>query len=256
MNVKQFQRVLALVLPLALGDLLSGAVAAESNQTDAGRGAVAASFSTFQIVPDRNIFNPNRYARSGPRTYTPRTATRRSTTFSLAGIMSYHQGEMPGTYAFFDGTSAEFRKVAQLSDEIAGFKVTDITFDTVTIANGTNQMQLKVGSQLRLESAGHWVVAEARSLRSSVDESGGYRDRRRSFSSGAISESNTNNATEGMDNTQPPDEGAPGDEPPAEAAEGEQPAPTLNLPAGAAGDALQRLMEMRQREEQQSGNPR
>jgi hypothetical protein len=216
-----------------------------------------ASFSEFQIIPDRNIFNPNRYARSGPRTYTPRQ-TRRTTSFTLTGIMSYGEGETPGTYAFFDGSSADFRKVLQVDGTIANFKASSVTLDTVTLQSDTNQYLLKIGNQLREESPGHWALAEQTALlaRSSYDEpgSGGSMPRRSFDSSGApIDNSGTNSLAETMAQEAPPDSG---DAPPDDAGNPPEPegAATLALPSGPAGDALQRLMLLRQQEEQQTGN--
>jgi hypothetical protein len=216
-----------------------------------------ASFSEFQIISDRNIFNPNRYARSGPRTYTPRP-TRRTTSFTLTGIMSYGEGETPGTYAFFDGSSADFRQALQRDGTIAIFKVSRVTLDAVTLQSDTNQYVLKIGYQLREESPGHWVVVEQPTLlaRSSFDEPvSGTSDRRRSFDSSTAPAdgSGTNNLEAAMAQDAPPDSGeAPTEE------TGNPPEPdataTLALPAGPAGDALQRLMEQRRREEEQTGN--
>ena len=234
--------------------LCAGGLTARAETTNA---PVHASFSDFQIVSDRNIFNPNRYARSGTRTYTPRQ-TRRTTSFTLTGIMSYGEGETPGTYAFFDGSSADFRQALQLDGTIANFKVSRVTLDSVTLLNDTNQYVLKIGYQLRQESPGHWVVAEPTTLlaRSSYDEpSSGRSERRRSFDRLAVTtdESGTNILETAMAQDEAPDSG---EAPPEDASNPPEPdaAATLALPAGPAGDALQRLMELRRREEEQTGN--
>jgi hypothetical protein len=219
-----------------------------------------ASFSAFQVIPDRNIFNPNRYARSAPRTY-PSRVTRHSTSFTLAGIMSYSRGETPGTYAFFDGTSAELRKVLQPAGVIADFKVAAITFDSVTLQRETNQTVLKVGMQMRQESAGHWLLAtqSQTSARSSYDEGVASFDRSRSNSSSpgpAITGDMVpadGSDTNVVENASEPDSGdQSGGPPPGET--GASPAETLALPPGPGNDALQRLMLLRQQEEQRTGN--
>src|SRR5262245_5625183 len=70
-------------------------------------------YSTFKIVTDRNIFNPHRYARSSRVRETRPTA--KSDSFALVGTMSYERG----TFAFFDGSKSEFRKVVKPAEAIA-----------------------------------------------------------------------------------------------------------------------------------------
>src|SRR6266404_1853175 len=67
-------------------------------------------YQSFRIISERNIFNPNRSGRSDRSEYrTRREPDRRgrSTAFGLIGTMSYEKG----SFAFFDGTSSEYRKV-------------------------------------------------------------------------------------------------------------------------------------------------
>ncbi len=108
-------------------------------------------FSTFKIITDRNIFNPRRSAR-----YTPRTETRRATprveSFALLGTMSYEKGP----FAFFDGTSSDYRKAVKPDETIAGYKVTGIEPAFVKLRSPTNEMELRVGMQLSREEGGAW----------------------------------------------------------------------------------------------------
>ena len=85
--------------------LIAGSFAASAQDTNA---TARTDYQFFSVIADRNIFDPNRYAHatgsrpaesSGPRT----------PGFALVGTMSYRKG----TYAFFDGTSAEYRKVLE-----------------------------------------------------------------------------------------------------------------------------------------------
>ena len=59
-------------------------------------------FTPFQIIGQRNIFDPNRvpHVRSGYSRSAPRIVD----SFSFVGTMSYAKG----TFAFFDGTSPDF----------------------------------------------------------------------------------------------------------------------------------------------------
>lgn len=132
-------------------------LAQETNRTN------EADFSSFQIISERNIFNPNRTARHkrGSRTESVADA------FSLVGTMSYNKG----TYAFFDGTSSDYRKVLQNAGTIAGYKVTDITPTAVKLANGDKQLVMKVGTQMRREEKGSWQLASTGELPVATTES-------------------------------------------------------------------------------------
>ena len=48
---------------------------------------------------------------------------RQADSFSLVGIIGYGEGRLAGVYAFFDGSSSQYQKTAQLNDSIATFKV-------------------------------------------------------------------------------------------------------------------------------------
>jgi hypothetical protein len=70
-------------------------------------------FASFQIIGQRNIFDPNRV----PHRRSSAPAARVVDSFSFVGTMSYAKG----TFAFFDGTSPDFRKVLELDGSIADF---------------------------------------------------------------------------------------------------------------------------------------
>ena len=74
---------------------------------------------------------------------------------TLVGTMSYEKG----TFAFFDGTSSEYKKALKLTDSIAGYKVTNIAPNGVKLASGTNELELSVGAQLRREENGPWRLS-------------------------------------------------------------------------------------------------
>ncbi len=120
--------------------------------TRPGNGPIQLDFSAFRIIADRNIFDPNRQPNrrfirgNGP----PRTTE----SFSLVGIMSYEKG----TFAFFDGTSSDYRKALQLAGAIADYKITSIAPDSVKLASSTNELELRVGMQLRRQDDGGWSL--------------------------------------------------------------------------------------------------
>ena len=117
------------------------------------------TYESFRIIRERNIFNPNRSGRSG---YTrrdrepPRTV--RTEAFGLVGTMSYEKGP----FAFFDGTSSQYRRVVEPAETIAGYTVKEIGMDTVTL-EGTNgqPLQLAVGMQMRRQDDSEWQVSTA-----------------------------------------------------------------------------------------------
>jgi hypothetical protein len=105
---------------------------------------------SFRIIYERNIFNPNRSPRSSgtpppvTRQEPERRPTPRSESFALVGTMSYEKG----SYAFFDGSSSQFRKVVQPDEAIAGFKVVSVTPKCVTLEHEGKTIELCVGMQL------------------------------------------------------------------------------------------------------------
>ena len=110
-------------------------------------------FSSFRLIAERNIFDPNRFPRRGPATGpAPKTIE----SFALVGILSYEKG----TFAFFDGSSAAYKKALKVADTIAGYKLTDLTPEAVKLAAGTNQVELRVGTYLRREEQGEWTLAK------------------------------------------------------------------------------------------------
>ena len=108
-------------------------------------------YSAFRVVADRNIFDPNRAPRSTRAPAPQRTID----SFSLVGTMSYEKGD----FAFFDGSSSDYKKVLKTNDVIAGYKIVTISPELVTVAAGTNQLGLKVGTQMRRGEDGRWERA-------------------------------------------------------------------------------------------------
>lgn len=133
-----------------------------SRATGSGQGSSTVQTSSrtrldylaFRIIPDRNIFNPNRAPRR-PFTRTPSAPPKVTQTFSLLGTMSYEKGAI----AFFDGSSYEYRKALKPGDAIAGYKVADIALNSVKLTSGTNEVELPVGREMRREDQGQWLLA-------------------------------------------------------------------------------------------------
>jgi len=110
-------------------------------------------YANFKIVADRNIFNPNRRGARQPNDYVPPAVD----SFSLVGTMSYEKG----TFAFFSGSRSQYQKALKLDDSIAGYKVASIGENTVKLAQGTNQIELRMGMQMRREENGPWRASSS-----------------------------------------------------------------------------------------------
>jgi hypothetical protein len=115
-------------------------------------------FQSFKIISQRNIFNPNRRANM-PNADIVRPKQVQIDFFTLNGTMSYEDRH----YAFFEGTSSQYRKVLAPSDIIAGYKISEIGDDHVMLAASSNQViNLRVGMQMKRQDGGPWsLVASA-----------------------------------------------------------------------------------------------
>jgi hypothetical protein len=135
-------------------DYSSGSDRTQANAaTGTNNGPVSLDYSAFKMIVDRNIFDPNRVPHQPGQV---RVVSRpKSDYVTLVGTMSYEKG----TFAFFDGTSSDYKKALKLTDSIAGYKVTNITPNSVKLAAGTNELNLNVGAQLRREEDGPWLLA-------------------------------------------------------------------------------------------------
>lgn len=110
-------------------------------------------FSAYRIIAERNIFNTNRSARVS-RNNRPVERPKTVQSFSLVGTMSYEKG----SFAFFDGTSADYRKVGSIQDRLAGFTIEEIRPKGVKLSDGTNQFDMLIGMQMRREDEAPWKL--------------------------------------------------------------------------------------------------
>lgn len=111
----------------------------------------ALDYSSFNIISTRNIFNPNR------RNYRAPSPERRARvdSFTLVGTMTYEKGPV----AFFDGTSSEFRRPLKPADTIGGYRIADITQNSITLLASSNKtIKLNIGMQMKRTDGGPWTV--------------------------------------------------------------------------------------------------
>jgi hypothetical protein len=144
------QQLGGLLVSLALA--LTSVFIAAAQTTNA---PAAINYSSFQIVLERNIFDPNRYAHT---THSRGHSVSKSAPyFSLVGTLSSRNGML----AFFDGNDSDYRKVLSLDGNIAGYKVAEITLRGVKLASTNKPVELKVGAQMRQAGKGEWQLAES-----------------------------------------------------------------------------------------------
>lgn len=164
-----------------------------SGKAAATNGPASTDYAYFQPVNDRNIFNPARVPNRPDR---PRpTETRRTPkveSLSLVGTLRYEKG----IFAFFDGTSSEFRKALKEGDAVGGHRILSVTDSTVRLVVQDRAVDLKVGNQLRREDEGEWTLASGVTLGAS-SASGGSGSTSSSSSSGntASASANSSNAS-------------------------------------------------------------
>jgi hypothetical protein len=196
-------------------------------------GPARLDYSSFRIIAERNIFNAYRSGRASRSREDDRRPPARVDAFTLVGTMDYEKG----LFAFFDGTSSEYRKALQPGGAIGGYQLAEIGSGRVKLTNETAQHELRVGLQLRRQEGGEWEAhasGEAYASYSPRSERGGERgsDRwggrgsdRRGDRAGA--EAATSSSTNGA------------------------PAATAASTSSAdADEVLKRLMEQRERETQ------
>jgi hypothetical protein len=173
----------------------------------------ALSYEYFKLIAERNIFDPSRTPRSRGSRTTEVRRTPRVESFALVGTMSYAKGDI----AFFDGTSSQYHKAAKVGDAIGAYKVKEVTSSLVKLAGEKQEVELKVGQQLRREDEGEWQVAA----------------RSGSFASSSGPPPTNGNGGEASSN-------ARSDSPPSASSESPSPA--------GASDLLKRLREQREKE--------
>ncbi len=122
------------------------------------------------VFGERNIFDPRRLPVVRGRQEPPPVIE----TFALTGTMNSDDGLL----AFFDGNNQAYRKVLKPGGKIDGYTVAEITHESVKLVADTNQVQLKVGMQMRRTGNGAWSPGEssASSFASMSRNSSGFSD--------------------------------------------------------------------------------
>jgi hypothetical protein len=132
---------------LALATAVWQTAAQETN------GVSRPDFQSFNLISERNIFDPTRYPRR--TTEAPRPRSTRTESFKLVGTMI----STNGTFAFFDSASSQYKKTAKVGDTIAGYKVAAITHDDVQLsATNSQAIEMGMGMQMKREEEQPWSL--------------------------------------------------------------------------------------------------
>lgn len=140
-------------IPAHAADKRRDATAAKTSASTAGAIAPGQGFEAFQLVVERNIFNPNRTGRTRATT---EEKPPRVDEISLVGTMNYEKGLV----AFFDSPDSAFRKTVREGESIGDFKVQRITAEGVELVRDEKPVPLKVAQQLRRPEGGDWSVTD------------------------------------------------------------------------------------------------
>jgi hypothetical protein len=138
---------------------VAGGLAAEAPETASPAGF---DFSAFKMISERNIFNTTRSPGSKDRA-SDKTPPRVDT-ITLYGTFLYEKG----LFAFFTGSSPEFKQVLDAGKTIAGYTIAEVEGGRVKLTAGTNTVELRVGMQLRRVEGGDWQVADIGATPASV----------------------------------------------------------------------------------------
>lgn len=139
--------------PLSTGLPASRTERARSTGTEEPLSSLGVTnFARYKLISDRNIFNSSR--RPDRRDSGERERPRRTDTLTLVGVIQYEKG----AYAFFDGSSSEYRAVLETGKTIADHKITAVEPESVKLQAGTNTVELRMGMQMRREEGGDWTV--------------------------------------------------------------------------------------------------
>jgi len=173
------------------------------------------SLDSFKLIADRNIFNQSRVPGSrGTQSggAEPGAGQTRIEAIALVGTMIYEKGN----FAFFDGSTSQYRKTIKPGDSIGAYKLTEVGPNQIRLVGENQEWTLKVGQELRRENEGEWKVAAHSTLMASAEPV-----------------SSTNSSTESSTAADAESDGS-------------EPAPAPD--AGPISDVLRRLMEAREKE--------
>ncbi len=153
-------RALVLLLALLAG---AGATLPAQTRTERRSRTVATAnaadqsddpFEVFRTIGERNIFDPNRQPRIR-RDAATETPTPADEVISFVGTLQYEKG----LFAFFDGSDPLYRTTLPTGGAIAGFSVTQIAPQSVSLTANDRLLTLRMGESLRRREGTDWAVS-------------------------------------------------------------------------------------------------
>ncbi|MBI3416007.1 MAG: hypothetical protein HY043_11965 [Verrucomicrobia bacterium] len=111
-------------------------------------------YSSFKVIADRSIFDPNRSRRSTRGGGGSERKPVKVESFTLVGTMSYAKGEL----AFFDGSESQYRKAFKPQDTIAGYKLTAIAANSVKLEKDGKTVEMFMGAQMKKRDDDPWEL--------------------------------------------------------------------------------------------------
>ena len=160
----------ALLMLVALGNTSAHAAdkrpdAPAANSAPSAATRPSEGFEAFQVILERNIFNPNRVGRTRA---TVDEKPPRIDEISLVGTMQYDKGLV----AFFESSNAAYRKALQEGEFVGEFKVQRISATGVELLRDEKIVPLNVAQQLRRVEGEEWVIATAAPARTDASAAG------------------------------------------------------------------------------------
>ena len=114
--------------------------------------APAQGYEAFNLILERNIFNPTRVGRTR---VTNDEKPPRADEITLVGIVRYDRQ----SFAVFHSPESSFRKEVGEGGEIAEFKVRRVDGEGVELLQGEKPVKLAVAQQLKRVEGGEWTVS-------------------------------------------------------------------------------------------------
>ena len=125
-------------------------------------GARAPAFESFQLIFDRNIFDPNRREKRPEREAPPPTPRpTRTREILLIGTIIYERG----AFAFFEGTEREYNTAMHVGEEIAGYQIVTIDTSKIVLQKEGQQVDLQIGLGLSKQDEEEWKIASVQYVR-------------------------------------------------------------------------------------------